>query len=75
MQQDLEWLEVWLARARAAGVPEGYALASVGRELALRSKARTPPWAPLLPVLQFPPRMDTVVFEEIRRGLRQSAAR
>ncbi|MBU0639803.1 MAG: hypothetical protein KKB50_13125 [Planctomycetes bacterium] len=70
VQQDMELLHLWLARGGAQDKPEGYGLAVVARELILRTQSRTPDWATLLPIVRFPGRLDTVAFEEIRRGLR-----
>jgi hypothetical protein len=72
VQQDMDWLGQWVARTQAGGVPEGYALSVVGGTLATRSKARLPYRVTLLPNLEFPGRLDTVAFEETRRGLRQA---
>lgn len=69
-QQDMEWLEARIARSRAAGIAEGYELATVARELITRAKARFPDRTTLLPLLKWDRSLDTVALEEIRRGLR-----
>ncbi|MCG3128895.1 MAG: hypothetical protein CHACPFDD_03791 [Phycisphaerae bacterium] len=70
-QQDMEWLEARIARSRAAGIAEGYELATVARELITRAKARFPERTTLLPLLKWDRNLDTVALEEVRRGLRQ----
>ncbi len=73
-QQDFEWLNRYLVQQREAGIPAGIALASVGVDLAQRLDARVRPYATLLPLLDVPARVDTIGFEELRRGLRRAAA-
>jgi hypothetical protein len=68
--QDMEWLERWIARAAADGIPRGTALGTAGQELILRVGARVAPWPTLLPVAYFPESADMVAFEELRRALR-----
>jgi len=74
VQQDLDWLEQWLAQQQVAGVSEGRALAVVASEVAARTAACPARRTTLLPVLEFPDRVDTVAFEELRRGLRTAGA-
>ncbi|MFH1745950.1 MAG: hypothetical protein ABIG44_02785 [Planctomycetota bacterium] len=71
LQQDQDWLEQWMHQVHARGIPEGYALSVVGATLAKRVQVRISPHVGLLPIVEFPGRLDTVVFEELRRGLRQ----
>ena len=71
-QQDLDWLELWLVRQQAAGVDEGPALSAVAANLAACAGGRHRTGYSLLPVLEFPGRLDTVAFEEVRRGVRQA---
>lgn len=70
VQQDMEWLEKRIAAGQERGVPEGYELMVVGRELILRTKARIPNRTTLLPLVGFDKVVDSVALEEIRRGLR-----
>lgn len=74
LQQDQDWLERWMDSVRKAGTPEGYALSTVAATLVTRSQGRLPRRVALLPIAEFPGRLDTVAFEEIRRGLRQVLA-
>lgn len=74
-QEDMEWLAQVIARERARGVAEGYVLSFVGVQLAQANAARFAGEGRLLPVIEFPGRIDSVVFEELRRGLRAAAIR
>lgn len=69
-QQDVEWLEAWIAAEQARGTPRGYALAIAGQALLERTRARVPNWTTVLPVVRFPGELDTVALEELRRVLR-----
>jgi hypothetical protein len=69
-QQDMEWLELWIAQEVRRGTPRGYALAVAAQVLIERAQARVPQWTTLLPVVRFGGTLDTVAFEELRRTLR-----
>ncbi|MBL8877923.1 MAG: DUF4091 domain-containing protein [Phycisphaerales bacterium] len=71
-QQDFEWLALWRA-ADGAKTPEGYYLGVLGQALIERTSAQTIRATTLVPILRLPPALDTVVFEELRRGLRAKA--
>ncbi len=72
-QQDMEWLERWVAAEQARGAPRGYALAIVCAALIERTRATIPQYTTLLPAVAFPGAVDTVAFEEVRRSLRAAA--
>jgi len=75
VQQDFDWLELWLDReARQTGQPEGPALSAVAAALIAKSEARPPREPSWMPAVEFPGRLDTVAFEEVRRGLRRAVA-
>ncbi len=69
-QQDVEWIDRWLARSGGADVPEGYKLAIFGSEVIRHTHAKVPYWTTYLPTIELPARLDTVSLEEIRRALR-----
>lgn len=72
-QQDMEWLERWIAAEQVRGAPRGYALAIVGAAIIERTRATIPQYTTLLPSVAFPGAVDTVAFEEIRRALRAAS--
>lgn len=71
-QQDFEWLELW-RKSDAAAPAEGYYLGVLGQELIERTEAQVMRAVTLTPILRLPPALDTVVFEELRRGMRTKA--
>ncbi|QOJ14647.1 MAG: hypothetical protein HRU75_08340 [Planctomycetia bacterium] len=71
-QQDMEWLAAW-QRSGGESVPTGYSLNAIGQEIVQRMSLPPSRNVNLLPVLELPGRLDTVVFEELRRGLRSAA--
>lgn len=72
-QQDFEWLSLW-RKSDQHKPPEGYYLGTLGQELIERTGAKTARAVTLVPILQLPPAIDTVAFEELRRGMRAKAA-
>ena len=70
IQEDMEWVAMYLPIAERAGADEGMVLDVLGRFLAARGQSRVSNYATLLPVVVFPGRLDTVAFEEVRRSLR-----
>ncbi|MBK8914777.1 MAG: hypothetical protein IPM64_09305 [Phycisphaerales bacterium] len=71
-QQDMEWIAAW-QRSTGAAVPTGFSLNVLGQEIVRRMNLRPSRNVNILPVLELPGRLDTVVFEELRRGLRSAA--
>lgn len=72
VQQDFEWLELW-RKSDASAPAEGYYLGALGQELIERTEAQAIRAVSLTPILRLPPALDTVVFEELRRGMRAKA--
>jgi hypothetical protein len=71
-QQDFEWLELW-RKSDAFTPAEGYYLGALGQEFIERTEAQALRAVSLTPILRLPPALDTVVFEELRRGMRAKA--
>lgn len=74
VQEDMEWLAEYIRRAGRKGTPAGYALASIAQQLFERQTVQAARQGTLLPAVHFPGRLDTVSFEELRRGLRAAVA-
>ncbi|MGE3182325.1 MAG: hypothetical protein AB7N71_11900, partial [Phycisphaerae bacterium] len=72
LQQDMEWVHRFVEDGRKRGIPEGPSLSYLGRLITERSEVRTAEYPTLVPLLEMPGRLDTVLFEELRRGLRMS---
>jgi hypothetical protein len=75
LQQDIEWAEQWVSANGERSIPRGYLLASLGMEFAQRAHAAGRRVPSLLPLVEFPGRLDTIALEEIRRALRAESAR
>jgi hypothetical protein len=73
LQEDFEWLELFLKACAKKGVPRGYGLSAVALRLVEAGGARPTGDGHLLPVVGFPGRSDGVTVEELRRGLRKAA--
>lgn len=71
-QQDMELIHLWQQRC-GDQAPAGFLLSTLGTELMQRMNVRPPQMVHLLPVFEMPGQLDTVVFEELRRGLRAAA--